>query len=218
MTKRSLISSSLWLLLGGFTALHAQNAAAPADPPAAQSPTSAPAPAKEVAVMKTSKGEMTIEFWEDVAPKTVANFKELAKKGFYNGTAFHRIIKGFMIQGGDPHTKDPSKDGVYGTGDPGYKIKAEFNEKKHERGVISMARASDPDSAGSQFFICLDAAPNLDRQYTGFGRLVKGEEVLLAIGETPVVSNGRERSKPAERVAVESVKIVPASEGSAPAK
>ncbi len=168
--------------------------------------------------MKTSKGEMTIEFWEDVAPKTVANFKELAKKGFYNGTAFHRIIKGFMIQGGDPHTKDPSKDGVYGTGDPGYKIKAEFNEKKHERGVISMARASDPDSAGSQFFICLDAAPNLDRQYTGFGRLVKGEEVLLAIGETPVVSNGRERSKPAERVAVESVKIVPASEGSAPAK
>ncbi len=162
--------------------------------------------------MKTSKGEMTIEFWEDVAPKTVANFKELAKKGFYNGTAFHRIIKGFMIQGGDPLTKDLSKEGVYGTGDPGYKIKAEFNEKKHVRGVISMARAFDPDSAGSQFFICLDAAPNLDRQYTGFGRLVKGEDVLLAIGDTPVASNGRERSRPTERVTVESVKIVPAAD------
>jgi peptidyl-prolyl cis-trans isomerase B (cyclophilin B) len=208
MTKRSLISSTVWLLLGGFTVLHAQNAAAPAEPPAAP----APAPVKELAVMKTSKGEMTIEFWEDVAPKTVANFKELAKKGFYNGTAFHRIIKGFMIQGGDPLTKDLSKEGVYGTGDPGYKIKAEFNEKKHVRGVISMARAFDPDSAGSQFFICLDAAPNLDRQYTGFGRLVKGEDVLLAIGDTPVASNGRERSRPTERVTVESVKIVPAAD------
>jgi peptidyl-prolyl cis-trans isomerase B (cyclophilin B) len=217
MTKRSLISSSLWLLLGGFTALHAQNAPAPAEPPAAQSPAPAPAPARELAVVRTSKGEMTIEFWEDVAPKTVANFKELAKKGFYNGTAFHRIIKGFMIQGGDPLSKDPSKEAMYGTGDPGYKIKAEFNEKKHVRGVISMARAFDPDSAGSQFFICLDAAPNLDRQYTGFGRLVKGEDVLVAIGDTPVASNGRERSRPAERVTVESVKIVPASDTAAPA-
>jgi peptidyl-prolyl cis-trans isomerase B (cyclophilin B) len=194
---------------------HAQNAPAPADSSVAQAP--APAPAKEWAVMKTSKGEMTIEFWEDVAPKTVANFKKLAKEGFYNGTAFHRIIKGFMIQGGDPNTKDPSKEGIYGMGDPGYKIKAEFNDKKHERGVLSMARSMDPDSAGSQFFICLDPAPFLDRQYTGFGRLVKGEEVLLKIGDTPVASNGRERSKPTERVTVESVKIIPASETAAPA-
>jgi peptidyl-prolyl cis-trans isomerase B (cyclophilin B) len=221
MTKRSLIIHSAWLLLGGFVTAHAQNAqnAPAAEAPAAPAPVPAPpaAPVKEVAVMKTNKGEMTIEFWEDVAPKTVANFKKLAKEGFYNGTAFHRIIKGFMIQGGDPHTKDPSKEGIYGTGDPGYKIKAEFNDRKHERGVLSMARSMDPDSAGSQFFICLDPAPFLDRQYTGFGRLVKGEDVLLKIGDTPVASNGRERSKPTERITVESVKIIPAVEHGAPA-
>jgi peptidyl-prolyl cis-trans isomerase B (cyclophilin B) len=218
MTKRSLLTYSAWLLLGGFVTAHAQNAPAPAEAPAAPAaPAPAPVPAKEQAVIKTSKGEMTIEFWDDVAPKTVANFKKLAKEGFYNGTAFHRIIKGFMIQGGDPNTKDPSKEGVYGMGDPGYKIKAEFNEKKHERGVLSMARSMDPDSAGSQFFICLDPAPFLDRQYTGFGRLVKGEDVLLKIGDTPVASNGRERSKPTERVTVENVKIIPAPETAAPA-
>src|SRR6186997_1905072 len=109
----------------------------------------------EVAVIKTSEGEMVARFWPDVAPNTVENFKKLAKSGFYDGTAFHRIIKGFMAQGGDPLTKDPSKEAMWGTGDPGYKIKAEFNAKKHERGVLSMARSSDPDSAGSQFFICL---------------------------------------------------------------
>jgi len=216
MTKRSLLTYSAWLLLGGFVTAHAQNATAPAEAPAAPA-VPAPVPVKEQAVIKTSKGEMTIEFWDDVAPKTVANFKKLAKEGFYNGTAFHRIIKGFMIQGGDPNTKDPSKEGVYGMGDPGYKIKAEFNEKKHERGVLSMARSMDPDSAGSQFFICLDPAPSLDRQYTGFGRVVKGEDVLLKIGDTPVASNGRERSKPTERVTVENVKIISAPETAAPA-
>ena len=217
MTKRSLLTYSAWLLLGGFVTAHAQNAPAPAEAPAAPTaPAPAPVPAKEQAVIKTSKGEMTVEFWDDVAPKTVANFKKLAKEGFYNGTAFHRIIKGFMIQGGDPNTKDPSKEGIYGMGDPGYKIKAEFNEKKHERGVLSMARSMDPDSAGSQFFICLDPAPSLDRQYTGFGRVVKGEDVLLKIGDTPVASNGRERSKPTERVTVENVKIISAPESAAP--
>src|ERR1051326_1295600 len=110
--------------------------------------------AKEVAVFKTSEGEMVAELWPDVAPNTVENFKKLAKSGFYDGTAFHRIIKGFMAQGGDPLTKDPTKESMWGTGDPGYKIKAEFNQKKHERGVLSMARSADPDSAGSQFFIC----------------------------------------------------------------
>jgi peptidyl-prolyl cis-trans isomerase B (cyclophilin B) len=218
MTKRSLLTYSAWLLLGGFVTAHAQNAPAPAEAPAVPTaPAPAPVPAKEQAVIKTSKGEITVEFWDDVAPKTVANFKKLAKEGFYNGTAFHRIIKGFMIQGGDPNTKDPSKEGVYGMGDPGYKIKAEFNEKKHERGVLSMARSMDPDSAGSQFFICLDPAPFLDRQYTGFGRVVKGEDVLLKIGDTPVASNGRERSKPTERVTVENVKIISAPESAAPA-
>jgi peptidyl-prolyl cis-trans isomerase B (cyclophilin B) len=103
---------------------------------------------KEVAVIKTSMGEMVVEFWPEVAPKTVENFKKLAREGFYDGTAFHRIIKGFMIQGGDPKTKDLSKEAEFGTGDPGYKIKAEFNNRKHVRGVLSMARSRDPDSAG----------------------------------------------------------------------
>jgi len=95
--------------------------------------------AKEVAVISTTEGDMVLEFWPDVAPKTVENFKTLAKKGFYDGTAFHRIIKGFMIQGGDPNTKDPSKEDSYGTGGPGYSIPAEFNNKSHQFGVISMA-------------------------------------------------------------------------------
>src|SRR2546421_7369362 len=122
--------------------------------------------ANEVAVIKTSEGEMIAEFWPDVAPNTVENFKKLAKSGFYDGTAFHRIIKGFMAQGGDPLTKDSSKESRWGTGDPGYKIKAEFNAKKHERGVLSMARSADPDSAGSQFFICFGPVSQLDNKYT----------------------------------------------------
>jgi peptidyl-prolyl cis-trans isomerase B (cyclophilin B) len=167
--------------------------------------------AKEVAVLKTNKGEMVAEFWPDVAPKTVENFKKLAKEGYYDGTAFHRIIKGFMIQGGDPLTKDASKEEAWGTGDPGYKIKAEFNDRKHVKGVLSMARGGHPDSAGSQFFIVLDAAPFLDNKYTGFGKLIKGEDVLEKIGNTAVTaSRGGEQSKPTERIVLESVKIVPA--------
>jgi peptidyl-prolyl cis-trans isomerase B (cyclophilin B) len=165
----------------------------------------------EVAVIKTSEGEMVAEFWPDVAPQTVENFKKLARAGFYDGTAFHRIVKNFMIQGGDPLTKDPAKEQLWGTGDPGYKIKAEFNKKSHERGVLSMARSSDPDSAGSQFFICLGNASRLDGQYTTFGKLIKGEDVLARIGDTPVaMSAGGERSKPTKRISVESIKIVPA--------
>lgn len=178
------------------------------------SPTMTPSPSpttKEVAVIETSEGEMVAEFWPDVAPKTVENFKKLAREGFYDGTAFHRIVKGFMIQGGDPLTKDPSKESRWGTGDPGYKIKAEFNEKLHDKGVLSMARSSDPDSAGSQFFVCLGRAPHLDRQYTAFGKVTKGLDVLTKIGDTEVVmSGGGEKSKPTKRVGVESVKIVPA--------
>ncbi len=166
---------------------------------------------EEVAVIKTEAGEMVIGFWPDIAPKTVENFKKLAKEGFYDGTAFHRIMAGFMIQGGDPLTKDASKESRWGTGDPGYKIKAEFSDKKHTRGVISMARSQDPDSAGSQFFICLGDASFLDNKYTAFGKLIKGEDVLEKLGQTPVVSGGGgEKSKPAKRVGVESVKIVPA--------
>jgi len=165
----------------------------------------------EVAVIKTSEGEMIAEFWPDVAPNTVENFKKLARSGFYDGTAFHRIVKGFMIQGGDPLTKDPAKESRYGTGDPGYKIKAEFNDRSHERGVLSMARSSDPDSAGSQFFICLANVSRLDHQYTTFGKLIKGDDVLGKIGDIEVTtSDSGERSKPTKRVTVESIKIVPA--------
>jgi peptidyl-prolyl cis-trans isomerase B (cyclophilin B) len=164
----------------------------------------------EVAVIKTAYGEMVVEFWPDVAPKTVENFKKLAKSGFYDGTAFHRIIKGFMIQGGDPLTKDPSKEAMWGTGDPGYKINAEFNNRLHVRGVLSMARSRDPNSAGSQFFICLAPAPNLDNQYTAFGKLIKGDDVLGKLGD--VQTAGPERSRPVERQGVESVKIVPADQ------
>src|SRR5207237_2181526 len=167
---------------------------------------------KEIAVIKTTAGEMTLELWPDVAPKKVENFKTLAQKGFYDGTAFHRIVKGFMIQGGDPLTKNPNEESSWGTGDPGYKIKAEFNDRSHERGVISMARSSDPDSAGSQFFICLAGVPRLDHQYTTFGKLIKGDDVLEKIGGTPVTrSSTGENSKPTKRVVIESIKIVPAS-------
>lgn len=166
---------------------------------------------KELAVFKTSEGELVAEFWTDVAPNTVENFKKLAKAGFYDGTAFHRIIKGFMAQGGDPLTKDPSKEAMWGTGDPGYKIKAEFSDKKHVRGVLSMARSADPDSAGSQFFLCFGPAVALDGKYTAFGKVIKGEAVLDKLANVPVTRNaGGENSKPVNRVALESVKIVPA--------
>jgi peptidyl-prolyl cis-trans isomerase B (cyclophilin B) len=162
---------------------------------------------EEVAVIKTTQGEMVVAFWPDVAPKTVENFKKLAAEGFYDGTAFHRIVKGFMIQGGDPLSK--KDDPMVGTGGPGHKVKAEFNKKPHVRGVLSMARSSDPDSAGSQFFICLADASFLNGQYTGFGELIKGDDVLGKIGDTPTESSRGEKSKPLTRVGVESVKIVP---------
>ncbi|MFN2476835.1 MAG: peptidylprolyl isomerase [Chthoniobacterales bacterium] len=170
-------------------------------------PTPSPsAAAKEVAVIKTSEGEMVAEFWPEVAPNTVENFKKLARSGFYDGTAFHRVIKGFMIQGGDPLTKDESKQSRWGTGDPGYKVKAEFNDKSHTRGVLSMARSQDPDSAGSQFFIVHGNAKFLDKQYTAFGKLIKGDDVLEKIATTQTVPGDR----PVKRMNVESVKIVPA--------
>ena len=165
----------------------------------------------EVAVIKTSEGDMVVEFWTDAAPNTIENFKKLARAGFYNGTIFHRIVKAFMIQGGDPNSKDPSKENRYGEGGPGYKIKAEFNDHSHERGVISMAREPDPNSAGSQFFICLAPVPRLDHQYTTFGKLIKGDDVLGKIGDTPVSRNSMgEMSKPTKRVTIEKIDIVPA--------
>lgn len=160
----------------------------------------------EVAVITTTEGTMVAEFWPDVAPKTVENFKKLAGQGFYDGTAFHRVIKGFMIQGGDPLTKDASKENMWGTGGPGYQIKAEFNNKSHMRGVLSMARSQDPDSAGSQFFICHGDPTFLDHQYTTFGKLIKGDDVLEKIGTTPT----HPQDRPDKRIGIVSIKIVPA--------
>jgi len=166
----------------------------------------------EVAVLKTSEGDMVVQFWTDAAPNTVENFKKLARQGFYDGTIFHRIVKEFMIQGGDPNSKDPAKENSYGQGGPGYNIKAEFNDHSHDRGVVSMARGPDPDSAGSQFFICLAPVHRLDHQYTTFGKLIKGQDVLEKIGDIPVTRNSMgEPSKPTKRVVIESIKIVPAN-------
>jgi peptidyl-prolyl cis-trans isomerase B (cyclophilin B) len=160
----------------------------------------------EVAVLKTSEGEMVLEFWPDVAPNHVKNFKDLAKKGFYDGTCFHRVIKGFMIQGGDPLTKDDKMEARWGTGGPGHSVKAEFNDKAHTRGVLSMARSQDPNSAGSQFFICHGDPRFLDKQYTAFGKLIKGDDVLEKIATTQT----RPGDRPVKRMNVESIKIVPA--------
>ena len=167
--------------------------------------------ANEVALINTCHGQMVVEFWSDVAPGHVENFKKLAREGFYDGTAFHRIVKGFMVQGGDPLTKDAKNEARWGTGDPGYKIKAEFNDKAHVRGVLSMARSNDPNSAGSQFFICHGDATFLDRQYTAFGQVIAGDDVLEKLANVPTKSGGGgEKSTPIERVGVESITIVAA--------
>lgn len=197
-------------LVLGLSAAAAQETNKPAEAPKPEAkqekPQEKPVNAKEVAVIKTTEGEMVIEFWSDVAPNTVENFKKLAKSGFYDGTAFHRVIKGFMIQGGDPLTKDANKEALWGTGDPGYKVKAEFNDRHHDRGVISMARSAHPDSAGSQFFICHGSPHFLDKQYTAFGKLIKGDDVLEKIATTATHAPDR----PDKRMGVESIKIVPA--------
>ncbi len=163
---------------------------------------------EKVAVIETKFGKMVVSFYDKDAPNTVANFQKLASQGFYDGTAFHRIVKGFMIQGGDPNSKDPENPNA-GMGGPGYNIKAEFNTNQHVLGVISMARSSDPDSAGSQFFICLGNASFLNGQYTAFGKLIAGEDVLKKIGDMPTKMDrfGREQSVPEERVVVEKISI-----------
>jgi len=158
-----------------------------------------------VTITTESGGVMNVELYPDIAPNTVDNFISLVQKGFYNGLVFHRVIKGFMIQGGDPLTKDESQKSRWGTGDPGYKIPAEFNKKSHERGVLSMARGPDPDSAGSQFFICHGDPAFLDHQYTTFGKLIKGDDVLEKIGTTPT----HPQDRPDKRMGIISIKIVP---------
>lgn len=141
------------------------------------SPAATPKPEEKAAVIDTNHGMIVIQFLRDKAPNTVANFIKLAEEGFYDGTLFHRVIPGFMIQGGDPNTKLSDRS-QHGFGGPGYTIKAEFNDQKHERGIVSMARGQDIDSAGSQFFITVAAAPHLDNRYTAFGRVIQGMDVV----------------------------------------
>jgi len=136
------------------------------------------------AIIKTSFGNIKFNLVPDIAPETVRNFSQLTKSGFYDGTLFHRIIPGFMIQGGDPNTKNPDKS-TWGQGGPGYNLKAEFNSRSHLRGIVSMARSTDPDSAGSQFFIVTSDSTFLDRQYTVFGEVVEGMEVVDKIVNLP---------------------------------
>ena len=154
------------------------------------------------AVIETKFGNIELAFFPDVAPNHVDNFIQLAKKGFYDDTTFHRVIPGFMIQGGDPLSRDADKS-KHGTGDAGYKLKAEFNDRSHKKGILSMARSAHPDSAGSQFFICVADAPWLDKQYTVFGEVTKGLDVV-----DKIVSQPRDRrDNPDERIEMK-VKII----------
>ena len=151
------------------------------------------------AVIKTKFGDIEIKFLPDLAPNHVENFIKLAKSGFYNGTIFHRVIPGFMIQGGDPNTKDSLKKNAYGQGGPGHNVKAEFSDLPHKRGMVSMARAQDPDSAGSQFFIVVEDSRFLDRKYTIFGEVVKGIGVADKIVALPRVMCQTGAPSPADK-------------------
>ena len=156
----------------------------------------------ELAVMKTTLGEIELEFCPDKAPNHVENWKKLAKDGFYNGTYFHRVIPGFMIQGGCPNTKEGRRE-LAGTGNAGYNIDAEFNDMKHERGVLSMARSMDPDSASCQFFIMVADSPHLDGQYSAFGKVVSGMDVVDKI----VAAERDGRDNPYENIFIESIEF-----------
>ena len=158
--------------------------------------------AKEIAVIETKFGKIGVEFFEDKAPGHVKNFKDLAKKGFYDGTIFHRVIPGFMVQGGDPNTKSDDRSN-HGLGGPGYSIKAEFNDTPHKRGILSMARSQDPNSAGSQFFIVVKDAAFLDGQYTAFGKVLSG----MAVADQIVNAPRDRRDNPNERIEMK-VKVI----------
>jgi len=209
-----------------------------AGPLAAVTPAPKPAPAKKetkvsktrdyahtLAVLKTSQGDVTLKFFYDKAPGHVKNFIDLSAKGFYDGTLFHRVIPGFMVQGGDPLTKDPANAAVYGTG--GNKdaqgnpvnLKAEFNDVSHRRGVLSMARSSDPNSASSQFFLVVKDSPFLDRQYTAFGEVVTGLEAadkIVAESNTDPASGGRGVPRSYQKIV--KVELIAEPPAAAPAK
>jgi peptidyl-prolyl cis-trans isomerase B (cyclophilin B) len=154
------------------------------------------------AILSTRHGDITIEFLPEVAPNHVNNFLELARSGFYDGTKFHRVIPGFMIQGGDPNSKQDDRR-LHGTGGSGKNVKAEFNATKHVRGIVSAARSSNPDSASSQFFIMVADSAHLDGQYSAFGKVVSGIEVADKI----VAEDTDHRDNPLEPVSI-TVKVV----------
>ena len=156
----------------------------------------------KVAELHTTAGEIDIRFFPDVAPKHVKNFIDLAEKGFYNGTKFHRVIPGFMIQGGDPNTKS-GPEYTWGTGGSGKNVPAEFSSSKHKRGIVSMARAQDPNSASSQFFIMVADYPSLDGQYSAFGQVTKGMDVADKIVSAATGQNDR----PIKPTAIERIVI-----------
>ena len=162
--------------------------------------------AGQVAVLHTTEGDIAIRFFPDVAPNHVANFVNLAQKGFYNGTKFHRVIPGFMIQGGDPNTKTDNTS-TWGTGGSGVNVKAEFNTVSHKRGIVSMARSNDPNSASSQFFIVTSDSTFLDRQYTAFGQVLSGMDVADKIVNAPRGAQDR----PNKPVAIKSITLRPAT-------
>jgi len=163
--------------------------------------------ADEVAIIDTKFGKIILEFFPDVALGHVANFKKLARDGFYDGCTFHRVIPNFMIQGGDPNSKDADRSND-GMGGPGYTVNAEFNQRQHLRGVLSMARSQDPNSAGSQFFICVADIPHLDGQYTVFGKVIKGMEAVDQIVNLP----RDQKDNPLDPAIMLKVSIVPRSQ------
>jgi peptidyl-prolyl cis-trans isomerase B (cyclophilin B) len=184
----------VWLIIAGVMLLTAGSDRGQAQTASGKAPQ---------AMIETKFGSMEMRFFPDKAPKHVEHFIKLAKSGFYDKTIFHRVIPGFMIQGGDPNTKDETNKTQYGMGGPGYRVKAEFNDRSHVRGTVSMARSSEPDSAGSQFFIVVQDTPHLNGKYTVFGEVVKGMEVA-----DKIVSQPRDaRDNPLERIEM-TVKIV----------
>jgi peptidyl-prolyl cis-trans isomerase B (cyclophilin B) len=189
-TLRGLLSAALPALAAlAFIAPQAAFAQSPAPSGKAVAADPPPGPNDEVAVVDITiggedAGRIVLRFFPDSAPKHVENFKKLARQGFYDGIQFHRVIPGFMIQGGDPNTKTADR-ATYGQGGPGYSINAEFNPRQHKRGTLSMARTNDPNSAGSQFFLCVADAPFLDNQYTVFGQTLEGMDVADKIVALP---------------------------------
>ena len=187
-SRAMVLALTVLVVFGGWDAMTMAADKAPAVQPSADK--------GPKAIIKTKLGEIEIKLFPDKAPKHVENFIKLAKSGFYNGTIFHRVIPGFMIQGGDPNTKDLNKKELYGMGGPGHSVKAEFNDLPHKRGIVSMARSNDPDSAGSQFFIVVEDSPFLDGKYTAFGQVVKG----LGVADKIVNQPRDARDNPAERI------------------